>query len=195
MQKNEIKTMNKRELLGKLEADVKKINAKNALSALDIMYQSYCQSESSEEKQNMILQEKNVITTLLVKIWQFQEKVEKNEQKANSFLNSTDDSRKLSGDVKVQNLSIVENQNTIFYDKKVVISGIFDAFPVREDLAIILKKLGADINGTISKRTNIFIVGEDYGPAKMEKVEQLKSEGINIIIMNESDLIKALSGK
>ena len=116
--------------------------------------------------------------------------IERTERKRtnNSFKN-----RQLSSDVKTQDLSIVENKNTIFYDKKVVISGVFDKIPVREELAMELKKLGADINSSISSKTNFFIIGADYGLVKMQKVKQLISEGIDIKILKEEDLIKELN--
>lgn len=102
-------------------------------------------------------------------------------------------SRHLSSEVKQQDLSCVENKDNLFYDKRVVISGVFENFPVRNDLALILKKLGADINGSISKKTNIFIIGEDYGPSKMEKVESLIDNGVNIEIMKEDKLVLELN--
>ncbi len=101
--------------------------------------------------------------------------------------------RILSSEVKVKDLSIVDNKNNFFYDKKVVISGILDTFPVREKLALILKNFGADINSSVSKKTNIFIMGKDCGPAKMEKVLNLKDEGFDIKIMEEEELNIILS--
>ena len=99
---------------------------------------------------------------------------------------------KISSDAKKQDLSIVEDIDNPFYNKKIVISGTFENYPIRNDLALLLKKYGADINGSISKETNIFIAGSAWGPKKMEKVEQLKNDGYNIKIMNENDLINEL---
>lgn len=103
-----------------------------------------------------------------------------------------DENRILSSEVKKQDLSIVENKNNYFYDKKVVISGIFDRFPIREDLALLLKKYGADINTSISKKTNIFIVGYDCGPTKLSKVLELKDNGCDIVIIEHSQLYDIL---
>jgi DNA polymerase-3 subunit epsilon len=66
---------------------------------------------------------------------------------------------KLSAEVRTQDLSIVENRNTPFYDKKAVISGTFERFPEREDLASPLKKYGAKIDRSVSGKTNLFITG------------------------------------
>jgi DNA polymerase-3 subunit epsilon len=112
--------------------------------------------------------------------------------KESFYKNSFDANRTISHEAKVQDLSIVENPNNLFYDKKIVISGVFDNFPVREDLALLLKKYGADINGSISKKTDFFIIGSDYGPSKMKKVEILQSEGYGIKIMDEDDLMNGL---
>ncbi len=105
----------------------------------------------------------------------------------------SDPTRELSRDVKQQDLSIVKNPDNYFYNKKVVITGVFESFPVRQDLANRLKQLGADINGSISRKTDIVICGEDYGPAKIEKVSNLNADGCNIEIMDEKELQEKLS--
>jgi NAD-dependent DNA ligase len=100
--------------------------------------------------------------------------------------------RRIDSDVLVQDLETVSNKNTIFYNKKVVISGELKQFPLRNDLASLLKNYGADINTSISSKTDIFIVGSDYGPVKMEQVEKLLSDGHNIKIIKEKELYKLL---
>ncbi len=105
----------------------------------------------------------------------------------------SDPGRRLSKDVLKQDLSIVENKDNIFYNKKVVITGVLDSFPVREDLANRLKLLGADINTSISKNTDIVICGKDCGPAKIKKVQELREAGFNIILLEESELLEKLS--
>ena len=65
----------------------------------------------------------------------------------------------------------VENKNTPFFGKvKTVVSGQFEAYPDRNALKASLKSLGADIDGTISKNTKLFVVGKTgVGPSKMKK--------------------------
>ena len=65
----------------------------------------------------------------------------------------------------------VENKNTPFFGKvKTVVSGQFESYPDRNVLKASLKSLGADINGTISKNTKLFVVGKTgVGPSKMKK--------------------------
>jgi DNA polymerase-3 subunit epsilon len=101
----------------------------------------------------------------------------------------------LSAEVKVQDLSIVENKNTPFYDKKVVISGVFERFPEREDLAMLLKKYGANINCSISSKTNLFITGKGVGHSKMAKASNLIESGIDIQIINEQELYEILDSE
>ena len=103
-----------------------------------------------------------------------------------------DETRNLSSEVKKQDLSIVENENNYFFDKKVVISGVFDRFPIREDLALSLKKYGADINTSISRKTDIFIIGNDFGPSKFNKVLKLKDNGCEIEILEAFQLYQIL---
>lgn len=94
-----------------------------------------------------------------------------------------------SSQVKVQDLSSVTNKDTAFYNKKVVITGVFQSWPVREELAQKLNELGACVNSSISKKTDIVIAGEGFGQKKMEKIQELQAEGYPIRVMRESELI------
>jgi DNA polymerase-3 subunit epsilon len=100
--------------------------------------------------------------------------------------------RRITAQTRIQDLDSVENKDTVFYDKRVVISGVFDDFPLRNDLGVLLKGYGAKINTSISKSTNIFIVGKDVGPAKLNKVLELKDKDIDIRIIEESELYNIL---
>ena len=83
----------------------------------------------------------------------------------------------------------VENKNTPFFEKKVVLTGVLNSFPVREELACLLKRYGADINGSISKKTNIVIVGNGCGPSKMKKIEELLGQGVEIKVLYEPEFL------
>ena len=87
----------------------------------------------------------------------------------------------------------IQNKETPFYCKKVVITGVFQQFPMREDLAALLRQYGADINTSVSAKTNIVIVGQGCGPAKMQKIEKLNSEGHDIRIIREPELIDIIN--
>ncbi len=102
--------------------------------------------------------------------------------------------RELSSEAK-QPLSAeeVENKETPFFQKKVVITGVLDSYPVREDLANLLKKYGADINSSISQKTNIVIVGNGAGPSKLKKIEELNANGCAIRIIREPELLQIFS--
>lgn len=103
--------------------------------------------------------------------------------------------REISKDALIQDLSTVKDPNNPFYDKKIVITGVFESFPIREDLAMKLKSLGADINTTISKKTNIVVYGQGFGPVKMQKVIDLQAAGFDIILMGEEELKEKLKTK
>lgn len=87
----------------------------------------------------------------------------------------------------------IENKETPFYRKKVLLTGNLDAFPQRKDIAAILWKCGADINSNLSKLTNIVIVGKGAGPSKLDKLQKLLSQGNPIKIMDESELLDILT--
>ena len=106
---------------------------------------------------------------------------------------SGQEARKLESDTK-QPLaaSEVENPNTPFFLKKVVITGLLDSFPIREELASLLKRYGADINTSISRKTDIVIVGDGCGPSKMKKITELKTQGIDIHVMYEPEFLEII---
>lgn len=87
----------------------------------------------------------------------------------------------------------VKNKNTPFFRAKVVITGLLSAWPDRNELGYKLWYLGADIDKSISKKTNIVIVGDSAGPAKLKKIEELRAQGSDIRIIYEPELIEILS--
>ena len=86
------------------------------------------------------------------------------------------------------NKSNTENQNNPhFTNKTVVLTGTLTNF-TRPDLTKILMNLGANVTGSVSKKTDLVIVGEDAG----SKLEKAKSLGIKTI--DETELMKMLQG-
>ena len=51
---------------------------------------------------------------------------------------------------------------------------------------------GADMNTSVSSKTEIFIYGTKPGPSKVEKVESLVSNGFNIMLLSEDEFYQAL---
>lgn len=64
----------------------------------------------------------------------------------------------------------------------------------RKELAVMLKDMGADINTSVSKKTDIVLVGSKPGPAKMKKIEDLINEGYPIKKISQKELIAILDG-
>lgn len=101
--------------------------------------------------------------------------------------------RHLDSKVKeTPDLDSVENKDTIFFGKKVVITGIFEAYPDRNVLAAKIQSLGGDINSTISGKTNIVLMGEGAGPSKIKKIEDQRAKGVDIKIIQEEELKEIL---
>ena len=86
----------------------------------------------------------------------------------------------------------VENKDTIFFERRVVLTGDLQHFSSRQQISDILRKLGADINTSISKSTEIVVVGDKPGPSKMEKIATLQSQGVEIKVINEQELLAIL---
>ena len=83
----------------------------------------------------------------------------------------------------------VSNKDNPFYNKRVVFTGDLDGME-RAVAAQLIQALGADINTTISKRTNIVIVGRAPGPSKMNKIDALMAEGYGIRLMGEEEFMR-----
>lgn len=86
----------------------------------------------------------------------------------------------------------IEHKDSIFYNSTVVITGVFEKFESRDELAAKLQLLGARITSAISKKTTHVLVGEGAGPAKIEKIRQLQSEGYPITMLREHEFEKYL---
>lgn len=86
----------------------------------------------------------------------------------------------------------VECKDTPFFHQKVVLTGTLSSYPKREEIACILRRYGADINTTISKVTNIVIVGAGAGPSKMKKIEDYNSQGCYIRVILEDELLEIM---
>lgn len=97
----------------------------------------------------------------------------------------------LRGDILKKDLTDADPNNP-FYDRKVVITGIFDID--RTTIAKRLKSMGADINNSISKNTNFILIGADPGQSKLEKVKQLEYNGYNIKKIYQQDLQRIFDG-
>lgn len=97
----------------------------------------------------------------------------------------------IKGDLLVKDLSQADKESPL-YDKKIVITGVF---PIeRNDLAWLAKnKLGADINTSISKNTEIVLVGENAGPSKLKKIEELQEAGYNIKVYDVEETMNLVN--
>jgi len=82
--------------------------------------------------------------------------------------------------------------DTPFSGKTVVISGEFERFPFRDDLAKVLSTCGARVTSSVSSKTDFLIAGEGVGPSKLEKARDLQQAGAPILLMTERQLYKLL---
>jgi DNA ligase (NAD+) len=88
-------------------------------------------------------------------------------------------------------LEISEGNSTVISDKLsgqiFVVSGVFEKFS-RDDLKKAIEDNGGKVGSSISAKTNYVIAGDNMGPAKLEKANQLK-----ISIINEDDFMALLT--
>lgn len=100
--------------------------------------------------------------------------------------------KKISHDVLIPDFANADPSHP-FYKKKIVMTGSFDAYPKRDDLAVILKQCGADVNTSISRKTDYVIMGRDAGPAKQKKIDELKQQECPIKVISEEELLNILN--
>ena len=79
------------------------------------------------------------------------------------------------------------DDTNMFYNKKVVITGNFEFFKDRNDLAKILYESGADIDVGVTEKIDYLISGKDSGWKKLEKAKEF-----GIMIFNEDEILKIL---
>ena len=80
-----------------------------------------------------------------------------------------------------------ENKTSKLSGKTFVISGIFNRF-TRDEIKEIIEKNDGNISSSVSKKTNFLIAGENIGPSKLSKANELE-----IPIINEDQLIDLIS--
>lgn len=98
--------------------------------------------------------------------------------------------KQLCGNVLQKDLTNADPNNP-FYNKKVVITGVFDV--ERNELAQLLKSFGADLDTGITKRTDFVFVGCDAGPSKLAKLHSLIDEGYPIRKLGQDDVTQIMN--
>ena len=79
-------------------------------------------------------------------------------------------------------------QNRLPLVRKISIENLTDIH-VNADL---IQKMGADIDTSITKRTNFVVTGSALGPSKMKKIEQLNAGGYNIRVVYVEEFLSIL---
>jgi DNA polymerase-3 subunit epsilon len=80
------------------------------------------------------------------------------------------------------------DQTSIFFRKKVVITGLFEKM-TRQEIAEKLKILGADVDTSVNKRTDYIITGIEPGPSKIKKAHDLIESGSGLQLLSEKEFI------
>ncbi len=88
--------------------------------------------------------------------------------------------------INMKYLGTEASEETPFTDRTFVLTGSLDSM-TREELKEKIESLGGNVSGSVSKKTNVVIVGENPG-SKYDKAKEL-----NIPIWEEEELLKNLS--
>ena len=84
-----------------------------------------------------------------------------------------------------------KNPNNFFYNKKVVFTGDLNSIE-RADAIKYVSDLGADVNTGISRKTEVVVMGERPGPAKIKLIFTLMKQGVQINVMFEEEFLSLL---
>lgn len=84
----------------------------------------------------------------------------------------------------------VNDGSSIFHNKKIVITGNFYSFKNRNDLAKLFWEAGADVDVGVGKNTDYLILGDNYGPVKLQKAMDLGVEVIDEKFLYEHFKVK-----
>jgi NAD-dependent DNA ligase len=85
----------------------------------------------------------------------------------------------VSPELRNPDLNDVINKGHIFYDKNIVITGTFESYPVRNDMAEIIFSVGGKTKSSVNKLTDYVVLGENAGPSKIKIIEDLNIKTIN----------------
>jgi len=67
-----------------------------------------------------------------------------------------------------------------------VVSGVFSLFS-RDELKNLIEQNGGKVSGSISKKTNYIVAGENMGPSKLEKATEL-----GVVIIDEQQFSRMI---
>ncbi|MCX6303401.1 MAG: BRCT domain-containing protein [Bacteroidetes bacterium] len=98
---------------------------------------------------------------------------------------------KITGGLLKPDLELGDKSH-LFYNKKVVFTGVLDRIS-RGEAAKIVKEKGADIDTGITKNTHFVIVGHGAGPTKLMKIQEFNSKGSNIRMLSENEFLDIIT--
>ncbi|MDO9261649.1 MAG: BRCT domain-containing protein, partial [Flavobacteriaceae bacterium] len=81
---------------------------------------------------------------------------------------------------------IFNNKSSKLEGKTFVVSGVFENIS-REDLKLLIENNGGKVGSSISAKTDFVVAGENMGPSKRTKADELK-----IPIISENDFFKMI---
>ena len=71
-------------------------------------------------------------------------------------------------------------------DKSIVVSGVFEKYS-RDEIKKLIELNGGKVSSSISKNTSFILAGENMGPSKKQKAEELE-----VKIISEEDFVKII---
>ena len=112
-------------------------------------------------------------------------------KKKNPSYKKRTSSAKAKAIVSISDWSCADKNNP-FNERAVLVTGDFPQ--QRSEIELYLEHLGADIKKGISKKLHFIFIGDNPGPAKLEKLDKLEHDGYKIKRLYKKDLDAIFSG-
>ena len=89
---------------------------------------------------------------------------------------------------------ITDVKDNYFKGKRLVFTGDLQELS-RAKAAEAVRELGADINTSISKKTEVIVLGRNPGPSKMDKIKNLIEAGVSIRLIEEPEFLELINAE
>lgn len=89
--------------------------------------------------------------------------------------------------LQFENLVMNTPVSDILKGKSIVVSGVFSLYP-RQQIEAMVEEHGAKLVSSVSKKTDFIVAGENMGPSKLQKAQEL-----SIRIINEKEFLEMLN--
>lgn len=83
------------------------------------------------------------------------------------------ETKQISTELRNPDLDKINDKGHVFYNKNIVITGEFEKFTNRNEIAKLISSTGGLLKSTVNSKTDYVIIGSEAGPKKIETINAL----------------------